>query len=154
MWGCEVTSVEGEDNADGAVDPGLVAEGGGGSVAGGRGTRRSVLRCLCTILLGIRALCAAVDGQGGGTGGLTEPRPDKGDASRCVTERDGEVSTGESTSLISVSWMSADMLGVVAVNGAASCGLVEVGEESECSRREVRGVTGDGLLCSSLIRSE
>lgn len=66
-------SVDCGDNVD-VADPGLVAVACAGKVdGGGRDTCRSLARCPPLARCfneGIRALCAAVEGQGGGNGGL------------------------------------------------------------------------------------
>ena len=76
--GCDAASVDGGDMVDGVADPGLTADGGAERLAGGRDMCRSGRRPLAGRLAGIRALCAAVDGHGGGIGGFTDPGTEAG----------------------------------------------------------------------------
>lgn len=108
---------------------------------------------MSTRLPGIRELWAAVEGQGGGSGGFAISRPDSGEESISrLCGRPGDGLAGDSASFISTSSLSPDTLGVVAVNGGAPCVLGE-GDVNCVMELEWDGDTGTRLICSKRTRS-
>jgi hypothetical protein len=115
--------VDGDDTAEDFAELGLVADGREGTVAEGRGTWRSA-RGLVALRAGMRAICAALEGQGDGIGNdFPCPRPCDGEMSTDVCDLAEDAPVGDSGSRISTSSFSPETLGVVAVGVATAGGF-------------------------------